>query len=305
MNILSRGPDALFHVTTLFLFCKSDVATTLVPVSVLAFAATPICSKEPISHGCQAVFWLFMHLLQFNLSNQLYSVAEDRENHPYRPLASGRISFKTTFVLRWASTVTCLVLSALYGRHLLVTSFMSGLFAFLYNETPLHKHWFFRASFNSVGYGAFKLGTMLISNCDRTNLDPIASTALLISMGIIWTTVYVQDFQDVEGDSLVKRATFPLVYPTFSRVALVPGLLGWSFLVSCVWDLGAVEDAMLAIFSIWVALRFYIHRGPDVDKVSYAWYNLWLGCCFLLPGYYRVRSANLSEWGVPNLDVCD
>lgn len=137
-----------------------------IPVSksTLAFTATPICLVNPVSHGVQAVFWLLLHLLQFNLSNQLYTVDEDRENHPYRPLASGRITFSTTFTLRWISTVACLILSFLYGRAVFAVSTLSSLFAFLYNETPLHKHWFFRATLNALGYGAFKMGTMLISS---------------------------------------------------------------------------------------------------------------------------------------------
>ncbi|KAJ6554996.1 UbiA prenyltransferase family-domain-containing protein [Mycena vulgaris] len=264
----------IFHGVNIYLFCKSDITTTLVPVSLLAFAATPICRENIAFRGLQAIFWLFLHLLQFNLSNQLYSVEEDRKNHAYRPLAAGRLSTSSAFILRWLSTVVCLVVSTLYSPLMLLTSVMSALFAFFYNETPLHKHWIFRATFNSLGYGAFKLGTMLVSNCDRSSLDTIAFNALLISMGIIWTTVYVQDFQDVEGDYLMSRGTLPLLYPRLSRLALLPNLLGWSIFLCYFWSLPPLSSVTLILFTMWIARRFITSSGISVDKVSYAWYGL-------------------------------
>ncbi|KAJ6576410.1 UbiA prenyltransferase family [Mycena vulgaris] len=270
----SMSSAIIFHGTTIYLFCKSDLSTTLVPVTALAFTATPICRVNTAFRALQATFWLSLHLLQFNLSNQLYSIEEDQKNHPYRPLASGRVSARSTFTLRWMSTVACLALSVLYSPLLLLTSLMSALFAFLYNETPLHKHWIFRGTLNSLGYGAFKMGTMLVASCDRSSLDSVAFNALLINMGIIWTTVYVQDFQDVEGDYSMNRKTLPLVYPRLSRVVLLPNLLGWSIFLSYFWSLQTSSSVALVLFTTWVACRFNASGGVSADKVSYAWYNV-------------------------------
>ncbi|KAJ3884024.1 UbiA prenyltransferase family [Lentinula edodes] len=288
---LDISQQIIYHAMTGYLFCKSDIMTTVLPVTILAFTATPLCTDHPISHAIQSIFWLLLHLLQFNLSNQLYSINEDRENHPYRPLASGRITISMAFNLRWLSTLICLFVSLFYGKVVLEASFFSALFALLYNETTFHKHWFYRCSFNALGYGAFKLGTMLISSCDNSVLDSVALDALSIGMAMIWTTVYVQDFQDVEGDTMMERATLPIVFPTLSRAAVMPMLLLWSIFLWNFWNLAFYAGTSIVLLAIAVSARFWLARNIKADKISYLWYNLWLAICFMLPAYYRVRSS--------------
>ncbi|KIM78588.1 hypothetical protein PILCRDRAFT_11056 [Piloderma croceum F 1598] len=75
-----------YHLKTLFLFTKSDVKTTVIPVSVFAAAATPLVSFDCLPH---VIFWVWLHLLQFDVSNQYLDPTEDALNKPDRPIPSG------------------------------------------------------------------------------------------------------------------------------------------------------------------------------------------------------------------------
>lgn len=60
-----------------------------------------------------AVFWTWLHLLQFDTSNQSVgsSPEEDAKNKPYRPIPAKRITVAQTLALRWALVPMTLVFS--------------------------------------------------------------------------------------------------------------------------------------------------------------------------------------------------
>lgn len=111
-----------------------------------------------------SAFWLWLHLLQFDVANQIYAVVEDTLNKAHRPLPAGRISPQNATVLRWALIPLCLVISALYSAQAVYASVMFAFLTFIYNE--LHADagfWLVRNVVNGLGFAAFEWGTTLLA----------------------------------------------------------------------------------------------------------------------------------------------
>jgi len=133
------------------------------PQSLFAAAAAPSFS---LSRLPQAILWLWVHTLQLGLANQTlpHAIAEDRINHPDRPLPAGRISVRTARTLRWTMIPFCLLLSAAYGPRTMLTSFGASLFMLSYNEGGgAGSHWSVRNALNAVGYALAEAGATLVS----------------------------------------------------------------------------------------------------------------------------------------------
>ena len=125
-------------------------------------SAAPSCSLSRLPH---ALFWLWIHALQFGLANQTLprSLAEDLLNHPDRPLPAGRISFRTARTLRWMMIPICLLLSAAYGPRTMLASLCGSLYMLVYNDGGgARAHWSVRNALNAIGYGTAEAGTTLV-----------------------------------------------------------------------------------------------------------------------------------------------
>lgn len=167
-----------YHAYTLFLFTKSDVKTILIPIvshletlvenyvlsgcnqSAFAVLAAPRFPSTRISH---ILVWVWLHLLQFCVSNQVLSVDEDRENKPWRPLPARRISIRTTRWMRWFLFYTCLLLS--FKQDCLIAGTCLTMGIYLNNDMQLDRHWLPRNLCCGLGYWAFNHGATLVA-CD-------------------------------------------------------------------------------------------------------------------------------------------
>jgi hypothetical protein len=178
-----------YHLRTLLFFTKSDIKTVIPPVvsdarlpscflftvlltryvalflhrqTLFAAAAAPSCGLSRLPH---ALLWLWVHALQFGLANQTLprSLAEDRLNHPDRPLPAGRISLHTARTLRWMMIPICLGLSAVYGPRTMLASLCGSLYMLVYNDGGgARAHWLVRNALNAIGYGTAEAGTTLV-----------------------------------------------------------------------------------------------------------------------------------------------
>ena len=174
-----------FHLYTFFLFTKSDLKT-LIPLVVryallvsalLSGQHDPILPRQTLfaavtappsslSRLLHTVFWLWIHTLQLGLANQTLprAIAEDRMNHPDRPLPAGRITVRQARTLRWMMIPLCLLLSAAYGPRTLLTSFGVALFMLAYNECGgARGHWLVRNGLNAIGYALAEAGATLVT----------------------------------------------------------------------------------------------------------------------------------------------
>lgn len=173
--------QAVKHSYTLFLFTKSDIKTTLIPIvssfypilcprprfliacpqTLFAAAAAPtfVGSNMP-----QAIFWLWLHLLQFDVSNQSLNLEEDEQNKRWRPLPAKRLSLRQARILRWILVPLCLAVSQrLYSRQVLCASVSLIFFTIIYNELSGHSHWLVRNILNACGAASFEVGATLLT----------------------------------------------------------------------------------------------------------------------------------------------
>jgi len=277
-----------YHLRTLLLFTKSDIKTVIPPVTLFAVAAAPSCSLSRLPH---ALLWLWVHALQFGLANQTLprSLAEDLLNHPDRPLPAGRISLRTARTLRWMMIPICLVLSAAYGPRTMLASLCGSLYMLVYNDGGgARAHWFVRNALNAIGYGSAEAGTTLIICRRESDIDSIAYVAIVLSAGIILTTIHTQDYKDASGDAAAARVTLPIAYPALSRPVTALLLIAWSWVVSRTWRLDDITAASMGVLALIVGVSFVARTDVRADNVSSYLYNVWLCAIYMLPVYYRL-----------------
>jgi 4-hydroxybenzoate polyprenyltransferase len=258
--------------------------------SAFACVAGPISSFYAIVH---AIVWLWLHLLQCNVSNQYTGYAEDALNKPWRPIPAGRISISSAFRLRWALPFICLAWSAPYGARVVGASLLTALYAFVYDECGGAKQWAIKNMSCVFAYFALELGATVIAvGGPSSELDSVATRALFYSAAIFASTLHAADFPDVVGDAAQGRITIPMLFPKGSRVVFMITLIAWSLhLVSNVgWAVGPISATLFVMLGAWVGARVVWLTTPEEDKKSYNYYDVWLLTAFMLPAQAR--------WGV-------
>jgi 4-hydroxybenzoate polyprenyltransferase len=238
--------------------------------------------------------------LQLGLANQTLprAIAEDRMNHPDRPLPAGRITIRQARTLRWMIVPLCLLLSAAYGPRTLLTSFGVALFMVAYNECGgARGHWLVRNGLNAVGYALAEAGATLVtctflpvlgstgvvpggSNSyasigqNESEADGTMWISVALSAGIILTTIHAQDYKDIKGDIAAGRVTIPIAYPISSRAVTALLLVVWSWGISRTWHLDEAAAAVIGALSLIVGISFVARTDSRADKISFYWYNV-------------------------------
>jgi len=272
---------------TLFLFTKSDIKTTLIPISVFASVAAPVHSWI---HFLQSFFWIWLHLLQFDVSNQTLDPEEDNHNKRDRPLPSGRITLYHAKLLRWFLVPACFLYSWTFSAQVLNSSIALVFFTVLYDELGAHAgHWAVRNAVNACGFCAFEFGSSLVAGADNTQLDSVGLLAVALSVGIFATTIHSQDFKDQDGDRQIGRQTIPLVMPHIARHTILIAMIAWSCFLSRVWNLDLPLITVFCSLGLFVGWRYMVHSCRWEDQVSFYWYNVWLSMAHALPGIWRLK----------------
>ncbi|EJF55707.1 hypothetical protein DICSQDRAFT_73107 [Dichomitus squalens LYAD-421 SS1] len=169
LSIMSGLRKARYFLYTCLLFTKSDIKTTLIPVSLLASASAPLRNVSRLPH---VLFWVWLHLLQCDLSNQTMDPYEDEQNKNYRPLPAKRRSLQEALQFRWYIVPACLVLSAMYSAEAVYANIALAGLTVLYNEFHAHRgHWVLRNLVNTCGLAFFDLGATLIAGTDPVALS--------------------------------------------------------------------------------------------------------------------------------------
>jgi 4-hydroxybenzoate polyprenyltransferase len=149
---------------------------------VFAVVAAPLCSLKRLPH---VIFWTWLHILQFDVSNQCLSLEEDKRNKSDRPLAAGRISVQHAVILRWALLPLCLFISLSYSVQVLYASVAMAALTIIYNECQAHAaHWSVRNILNAVGYATFEIGATLVAGTVHYQLSiPSVSHSMQVQTG--------------------------------------------------------------------------------------------------------------------------
>ena len=261
--------------------------------------AAPLSPSHPVSHAIQCALWVWLHVLQFNLSNQVRDPEEDIRNKPWRPLPSGRITLANVFILKYLTTATCLLVSYYYSHCVFVSSAFLSLLIPMYHEMHGDQHWLSKNLMNSVGYTCFAIGSTLVAGMtsfsmpinrifsteqiiasDRRQLDFIGAFSISVIAAVLATTIQAQDFQDVIGDKAVGRYTLPVAFPNFSRYTPMVTLVMWSLYLTIMWEITTLAGVGFTFLGIVVGIRYYFWRSSKDDEWSFVLYNASL---FFLP----------------------
>ncbi|EJD55623.1 hypothetical protein AURDEDRAFT_50725 [Auricularia subglabra TFB-10046 SS5] len=262
------------HLRTLFLFTYADYKTVFVPIGIFAAVAAPCYSASHFVHG---MAWIWMHLLQCNVSNQYKSAAEDKMNRPWRPIPAGRVTESQAAVLRWVLFIVCMVLSACYGRDVALVSLALTATMYGYDEMGLAHHWVGRSIANVAFYATFELAATKIMGeyIVLTNvLDDVAQRAILLSVLVKLSTNQFEDFADVAGDASVGRVTLPIQFPRFARGYSSAVLVAWSAYLGAVWNLPQLAHGLFLALAIWISARTVRTKGEAYDVRTRVYYNV-------------------------------
>ncbi|KLO15626.1 hypothetical protein SCHPADRAFT_824462 [Schizopora paradoxa] len=291
-QVLAVPYFVLYQLYTLFLFTKSDIKTTVIPITVLAAAAAPLTN---ISHLPHIIFWVWFHVLQFDVSNQTLDPEEDEHNKRDRPLPAKRISYRNAVILRWALVPACWTLSACYSLETMYASMALVALTAIYDEFGAHSgHWAVRNLVNALGFVSFEVGASLIAGNDRHFLDNTARLSVLCSAGIFFTTIQSQDFKDVEGDTLIGRQTIPIVHPTIAAPTLALLLQCWALGLAYLWHANLMTTIAISVLSLWVGACYLRSGSVKEYQRSFYLYNVWLTVMHGLPLCWRMTTSALS-----------
>ncbi|KAG1780075.1 hypothetical protein EV702DRAFT_1178228 [Suillus placidus] len=248
--LLVRADSIARHLETVFLFTKNDIRTTLVPITIFALSAAP---KHDPTRAWHAALWIWFHLLQFNIANQIQDPEEDRKNKPSALLAS------TVFA---ALTIW-------------------------YNELHGDKLGLSKNVLTAILYGCLEIGGTVAAGSRNSCIDEAGALAVALSSTAFATTLHAQDFKDEEGDRLTGRRTLPTMFPKAARLSMMVGIPLWSFGLSCVWNIDALSTTAFVVYGAFVGTRFVMYDTVGADKQSCKFYSLWYSLGHLLPGYWR------------------
>ncbi|KAF9233761.1 UbiA prenyltransferase family [Melanogaster broomeanus] len=258
-------------ICVLYRFTEADMITTMIPTTFFAAVAAPLCDSSRLPH---VIFWIWIHLLQFNVANQVLDPEEDGRNKPSRPIPAGLISIRNATILRWSLIPISLLLSAMYSTHVFSVSVVLSSLVIWYNELRAHEHWFSKNVMTAVGYSSFELGGTLVAGCKRSHLEPVAMIALALSVVIFATTLHCQDFKDEEGDRLIGRKTLPIVFPALARISVMVGLPLWSLCLACVWKIDVICSAAFVAYAGLIGVRFMMLQDAQADRMSCKLYSV-------------------------------
>ncbi|KIK52523.1 hypothetical protein GYMLUDRAFT_1028657 [Collybiopsis luxurians FD-317 M1] len=269
----------------LFLFTYTDFKTIFFPVLAVAAVLGPVKSNKSV---VEAALWIWVHLLQCNVSNQRNSIDEDALNRPWRPLPSGKVSIQQAIILRYIVIWACVACSSLYGVQIVLISLFLTAITIIYDDYGGATHWILKNLCAAIGYAIFEVGATVVIG-PSLSLSNTAIQGICYSAIVVLTTIHAQDFSDTAGDATQGRVTLAIYAPYKSRFALAFFLLFWSLALSLQWHLSNILTVPYVGYALFVGWRYMWYQGASADGKSYVFYNIWLGMTHLLP-LWRFRT---------------
>ncbi|KAJ7762606.1 UbiA prenyltransferase family-domain-containing protein [Mycena metata] len=274
---------------TAYLFNQYDIISTIGPVIVVGCVLAGVPDAKSFFHG---VVWQELHLIAFEIQNQITGIEEDKLSKPTRPLVSGRLTVQTAQRIYLALIVLSLWNSA--GHGVLVPSILHLISMVAYNEFGLSRYWALKSFIGSMGYVCYCWGMTVIFDHGR----PLSRTSIIavVLSGLIFTTTgHAQDFRDREGDAAIGRRTLAIILPqTFARWSLMALIFGWSAGLIYLWGPPAVVSALFLGLAAYTTVNFVRDYSEEADRVSYWWYNIWLIVAHMLPLFKRLTESRVQ-----------
>lgn len=271
-------------------FISNDIWTTIIPATAFVITAARYSGLSGYDLGIAFIegalyFWLYIY--GFNLTNQLYGIEEDRINKPFRPLVTGRSSYRGA-QLRCAVVLVAFPLVA-WWFGVLLWAVVWEVTYLLSNVARWERHWFFKDLFMGIGV----LSQLAAAWQIVARVPPLAWQWILTLAITILVLIPLQDIRDVDGDLANGRRTFPIALGMrFTRAYLAVGFAALPVAVHLLLmtpsrsPLALVADVVLALLSWWIALRVALFRSPHQDHITYRrfeqWYSITLLCAILV-----------------------
>ncbi|KAJ7505103.1 UbiA prenyltransferase family [Mycena galericulata] len=275
-------------IYTAYLFNQYDIVSTIGPVIVVASVLAGIPELKTLIQG---LVWQELHLIAFEIQNQITGLEEDKLSKPTRPLVSGRLTVRTAQRVYLALIVLSLWNSARHG--ILACSILHLVSMFAYNEAGLSRYWALKSFIGSMGYVSYCWGMTVIFDHGRP-LSRTAITAVALSGLIFTTTGHAQDFRDRDGDAAIGRETLAIVLPqSFARWSLMALMVSWTVGLVLLWGPPVLVSTVFFGLAAYTTVSFVKDHSQEADRISYGWYNLWLITAHILPLFKRLAESRI------------
>ncbi|KAJ7176409.1 UbiA prenyltransferase family [Mycena crocata] len=271
--------------TTLLLFSQSDAVPILGPSLAVALV---LAGPTDLMAFSQGFLWLELHLLTFEIKNQITGLEEDRLSKPNRPIAAGRLSIPAAQKLYLLFGALSFVCSIYHGVKRCSAVYLVAIYC--YNEGELSRQWFLKSLLGAIGYVCYCWGTTVIFD-HGDKLSTVSIVAIAMSGLIHTTTGHAQDFRDRLGDAAIGRKTLPLLLPPrLARWSLALLIATWTAALIRLWAPPPPVSIVFALLCLTSAAKFIRHDSIEMDRISYWWYNMWLIAAHLLPIFTRIAA---------------
>ncbi|MFY0252887.1 UbiA family prenyltransferase [Chitinophaga sp. 30R24] len=273
-----------FHeINLVWKFVENDLWDTIVPCLVTFITAFYYCKLPlkafPIAFLI-AVIYTFLYILTFCVTNQLYSVEEDRLNKPTRPLVTGFVTLPEAKKRLLIYNILFIVSGILFHVFLLALAWMIITYILCKYGSA---HWITK---NLVCITA---GTITLLAAEWKIVGGITGGVWqFIIILSFWAGfgLPVQDMRDQAGDKIMGRKTLPLAIGDLKAryflcayyFSVSPLLFGAAILSQI--DLSTLFSntlvlAILGVQTCWhwaIGVRLLLKRTPQEDDATYHWF---------------------------------
>ena len=298
-----------FHVYTIWLFTYTDLKTIVIPQSAFGIiylasslpsttSSIPMLISNLIRRSPAVIFWTWINLLPFTISNQrqVGAIHEDAINKPWRPLPSGRSSFQQATTLMRIFYVLAYITSFFLGGS--AQCLILICLGYWYNDLGGgDTSCIVRNFINACGFLCFASGAADVAASGQvpSALTGVSMQWLLVVGSVVFTTVHSQDMYDQAGDRMRGRWTVPLSMGDVpARYTIAAAVVWWSWYCPSFWNLGTYCRTIPVATGVTVAQRTLWKRSVESDKLTFRIWNLWMVVLYLLP-LMRRFSASPSD----------
>lgn len=287
MSILCHPLNVTGELRIIWKFINNDIKDTIAPSLIAFFTSWFFCDNRlSLLPFClvNSIVYAVLYILTFCMLNQVNSVEEDTINKPYRPLPSGLITRRQTWIRIIIYSMLFLCFAAFL--HIFWISVAWQIVTYFLNVFGGSNHWITK---NLVG---MTVGTFLLLAAQWEIASPgervDMSTVLYWSFISLWAgfALPIQDFRDVKGDRQMGRKTLPLAigdkngrnlmaveYILFLPLLFLAAMLSQKSLWLLITDPIDLSILIIQFLTHWViAFRLWSFRNPKQDDRTYHLY---------------------------------
>ncbi|KAI1188031.1 UbiA prenyltransferase family-domain-containing protein [Nemania serpens] len=251
----------------------------------------------------RVIFWVWINLLPFTIDNQRQPAAiiEDRQNKPWRPMPSGRMTEAQAKALMLVFYLLAISTSLRLGG--LRQSLSLIVLGYGYNDLGLADwHWVSRNAINALGFCSFASGALdVMLGRSHSGLRFNVSGWLSIIAGVVFSTVQTQDMADQAGDRLRGRVSLPLaVGDARARWLTSVPMVAWSLICPRFWRISDGPDIVIGLLGMAVSCRLLLYRDVRTDKRTFRLWNMWMAGLYALP-LWAAAGSHTKAGGGPEI----